>query len=275
VLKLFFIITFSLVTTNAIRGQDVNQTLELANHYQEFGLYETASKYYRRALFFGNDSIKTATYPKIANCLLLSENYAESIFFFGLAANTTLSDSLKFEYTFMRVLAYILLDHHDYAMQNLYGINHQDSDYFTDKYHFYHGIISLNKNEIAKSEQHFIASFSDSTDKQDISNLYRELKVHRPKPATAKFLSIIFPGAGQAYAGDMRGALNSFLLNAGLGTLAVYTAVNYTFLEGASSIMPWLIRYYMGGFGHAQATAIKKQNEKKQQLIQEIILKKK
>ncbi len=273
--KLFFLITFSLATTQAIRAQNIYQTLELAGHYQGLGMHETASKYYRRALFFGDDSIQKASYAKIAECLLLSENYSESIFFYGLAANTATSDSLKTEYTFMRVLAYILIDNDDYALQHLYTINFADSGYFFRKYHFYHGIISLNRNDIAESKQHFITSAADSLEIQHITNLYHDLKVHRPNPATAKTLSIIFPGAGQAYAGDIRGALNSFLLNAGLGTLAVYTALNYSFLEGATSIMPWLIRYYMGGFGHAQATAIQTQREKKQRLIREIILEKK
>ncbi len=263
-----------MLLSQAILGQDITKTLELADHYESLGMHDVATKYYRRALFFGNDSIQTATYPKIAGSQLISGSYAESIFFYGLSANTTQSDSLKTEYYFRRVLASILMGNYDYALQHLYSINHESSQYFTKKYHFYHGIISLNQNDIDASLQHFVSSAADLVERQEIESLFKETKLHRPNPATAKLLSIILPGAGQAYSGNWRGALNSFVLNAGLGTLAVFTAVNYSFLEGATSIMPWLLRYYMGGFGHAETTAIQVQQEKRQRLLQEIILKK-
>jgi tetratricopeptide (TPR) repeat protein len=272
--KLFFTITFKLLVIQAVIGQDIYQTLKLADHYQDIGLHEVAVKYYRRALFFGDDSLQSSTYPKIAESLLLAGKHSESIFFFGLAANTSKSDSLKAEYTFTRVLASVLNNNHNYALQYLYTINYHDSDYLTKKYHFYHGIISLNKNDFIASRHHFLLSAHDTIEKQHIDDLFREAKLHRPNPSTAKLLSIIFPGAGQAYSGDWRGAMNSFLLNAGLGTLALHTAINYSFLEGATSILPWLIRYYMGGFGHAEATAILKQREKQQLLLQNIFIKK-
>lgn len=274
-LKLFFTIIFSILVARLTTGQTITQTLELASHYQDLELHDVAVKYYRRAIFFGGDSIQSATYPKIAESLLLAGKHPESIFFYGLAANTSKSDSLQKEYVFMQVLASILSNNHDQALQHLYTIDHQNSGYFIRKYHFYHGIISLNKNDYNASLQHFITSANDTCETWQIKTLFEEAKLHRPNPATAKLLSIILPGAGQAYSGDWRGAINSFLLNASLGTLAVYTAVNYSFLEGATSIMPWLIRYYMGGFGHAEAAAMQVQREKQQLLLQNIFLLKK
>lgn len=269
--KLYFTIIFNLLFGFSLAGQDIDQTLKMAGHYRELGSYEQAAGAYRRAIFFGNDSIQNATYPLIAECQLQAGQYAESIFFYGLASNTTHSDSLRNEYAFMRVLASLMQDDSSLALQNLYSVNHGGSGYFFKKYHFYHGIVSLSRHDIDVAHNHFLESAGSPDERLRIDSLFRTARLHHPDPLKARRLSYVLPGLGQAYAGDARAALNSFALNAGLGTLAVYTALNYSFWEGAISIVPWLIRYYLGGLRNAETTAIRIRKEKRQSLLQEIL----
>ena len=250
-LKLFFIIIFNLLLLKGLVSQDIYQTLALADHFKQMEMHDLASKYYRRVIFFGNDSIQTITYPKIAESMLFSGNYAESIFFYTLASNTTFSDSLRIEYSFYRVLGNLLMDNFDHARQQLLSISQTNNEYFTRKTHFYHGVLAIKSKDSEGAKCHFILAATDSVQALTVASLFEETNLSRPNPKTAKMLSIFMPGLGQAYSGDTRGALNSFILIAGLGTLSIYTASNYSFFDGALSILPWMTRYYLGGIQHA------------------------
>ena len=70
-------------------------------------------------------------------------------------------------------------------------------------------------------------------------------------PARHVFLSMIFPGAGQFYAGDLKNGFNSLILNAGLLTWFVSYAFTYSTIDAAFTIGPWFYRYYLGGFQRA------------------------
>ena len=269
--KLFFSTVFSLALLQGIAAQDFEQTLGLAGHYHEMGMHELASRHYRRVIFFGNDSIQASVYPRIAESQLLAGNYTESIFFFTLASNTSKSDSLRAEYSFRRVLAYILMEQYDFALQQLYSVPDTSRVYFRRKAHFYHGVIALHKEEEELARQLFCRAARDSIQIRQVEQYFDLARLDRPDPGKARKLSMFFPGLGQAYAGDTRGALNSFLLIGGLGALSFYTAINYSFLEGAVSIMPWLVRYYLGGFQHAETTAMAIRDEKYQELFLEIL----
>lgn len=270
--KQFFTIGFSFFISVGVLSQDISQTLQLADHFRETGLHDMAVSHYRRVIFFGYDSLQAIAFPLIAECQLKSGNHEEAIFFFQLAYNTAPSDSLKNEYILNRVLCYILIDRIEMARQQLYALSDTSGHYFRKKFHFYHGIIDLFSFQPEKAKHHFLLSSGDEAEKERIEFLFTSMRLHHPTPSTAKWLSIFMPGAGQAYAGDMRGAINSFLLNAGLAGLALHTAFNYSFWEGAISIMPWLIRYYMGGHRHAETRALNRQKEKQRELLQLILV---
>ena len=269
--KLFFITGFKLLLTQAVFSQDIVQTMQLAGHYRDQGMYDVAVKYYRRVIFFGDDSMQAACFPAIAECQLLAGNYEESIFFYNLAANTTTDDSLRVEYIFGRVMAALFSGNQYNALQYLYAVPLDKSPRFTRKYHFYHGMISLHMSAHDEARKHFMLSATDTGEAAAIDSLFAAARLHRPDPAKARRLSIFLPGAGQAYAGNSRAALNSFLLNTGLVVLAILTAQQYSFWDGAASVVPWLTRYYMGGYRNAETSAIEKRKTKQNELLQKII----
>jgi hypothetical protein len=270
--KLFFTIAVKCLFLLPVGvGQDIAQTLELAGNYQERGMYEAAARHYRRVIFFGSDSLQAATFPNLAECQIMAGDYQDAVFFYGLAANTAPSDSLKTEYTYMRVLAHLLNDDPGPALQQLLSVPDTENPYFRKKTSFYLGVIHLHRQEGEAARQHFLEAAPDSLARERISGLFDKTRLDHPDPERARRLSMFFPGLGQAYAGDTRGALNSFILVGALGALSVYTAVNYSLLEGFLSVAPWLTRYYLGGSRHAGTTAGNIRTGKHQEVLQEVI----
>lgn len=269
-MKQLFITIFCLISITEGFSQDINQTLQLADRYYKDGQYELAVRYYRRVAFFGDDSTQSRIFPLIAHCYLITGEYKESIFFYDLASNTVTNDSLYNEYAFSRVLCNILQNNFDYALQDLYSISDTNSLYFNRKYHFYMGIICLKSNDFPLSQDHFIRSAKNNLISEQIQKLFKEVNPKKPNPKTAKILSIILPGLGQLYSGDLFNAFNSFTLNTTLVVLAVSVAINYSLADAFLSVLPWLQRYYMGGYTRAELIAENKRKEKYNMLLNQI-----
>lgn len=270
--KQFLTIIFSVFAFNYAAAQEISETLTLANKHFELKQYESAVKLYRRVAFFGNDSLKASVYPLIAKCYLYNSNYQESVFFFELSSNTTTSDSLFNEYAFSRALCHIFLGNFDYALQDVYTINESESLYFTRKYHFFLGVISLKKNEISQSQFHFLCASNSAEQYNNIINAYNEINPNKPDPKTARILSMFVPGLGQLYSGDAFNAANSFALSAALISLMVSVALKYTFIDGVLSVGPWFQRYYSGGYTKAERIAVNRQSEKRDELLSNLYL---
>jgi tetratricopeptide (TPR) repeat protein len=267
VFKLFLTIIFSTTLGLGAIAQDINETLALANSLYGKGQYESAAKLYRRAVFFGNDSLRIKTYPRVASCYLSAGNYQESMFFYELASNTAKNDSLFNEYMLSKVLCHIMLNNLDYALQDLYSVNDGYSEYFGRKYHFYLGIIHLKKNEINESQFHFLCATQTTEHFNLVVDAYNIINPSRPNPSKAGIMSMFLPGLGQLYSGDKFSAANSFALNAGLIALMVYVAVQHTFIDGLLSVGPWFQRYYTGGFSKAERIAEVEQEKKREELL--------
>ena len=71
-------------------------------------------------------------------------------------------------------------------------------------------------------------------------------------------LSLIIPGTGQFYSGDIKAGLNSLLLLSGIFYLGTIVSPS-----GLVLIVPLFIKYYIGGAVHAKQIAERKRNEKK------------
>lgn len=266
----FLLIIFNLILISGVMAQGTDETLTLADKHFDMHQYENAVKLYRRVAFFGDDSLKAYLYPVIARCYLYSGKYQESIFFYQLASNTASSDSLINEYTFSRTLCHILRNELNPALQEIYSVNTGESLYFTRKYHFFLGVISLKKNEISRSQLNFLSASESKDDYDAIIDAYNEANLHNPDPGTARILSIFIPGLGQLYSGDQFNAVNSFLLTGGLAFLMVRMSLQQSILDAAVSIGPWFQRYYTGGFTRAGEIAVSRQEEKRELLLQKL-----
>ena len=245
--------------------------MDLADEQSEWGNLDEAISLYHRVLFF--DSLINYSYEackNLASCYILKKDFVKAREFSRIAGNLSPTDSMSNEMIFQVAYLHLLENDFNYALIDLYGIRDLNSDYFRNKKNFYLGIAFFQQTDYQKSYGYF-AGCLDSTDSRSLKalkNVFDEVAhlEKRYQPKTARILSIILPGAGQLYCGEYKAAINSFLLTAGLALLAVNTAINYTFVDAAVSVLPWFQRYYQGGFENAgKATIIKKERKIKEQ----------
>lgn len=264
----FFIITFvSLICRGALYGQNLDQTQALADKMFGMQQYESALKHYHRVAFFADDSLRGAVFPQMALCYFQTGDFRNSIFYYDLAANSTLNDSLANEYLFARILCFYMLEKYDFARQYLYAFQASESNYFKQRYHFYNAIISMKSGMTDEALISFLELVDEPEAKEAIRKEFSSVNLNRPNPTVATILSILLPGAGQLYAGDFSNAANSFMLNGLLIGLTYLIAINYSVIDATMSTASWLQRYYMGGFTRAGFIAIKRKQEKKEQLL--------
>ena len=267
---LIHIISFFVVFIPLAKSQDIHQTLIYANEQSESGSIDEAIGLYHRVLFF--DSLHIYSFEACKNlvsCYIFKNDYVKAREYSKIAGNYATNDSLRNEMIFQTAYLYLLENDYNYALIELFGINEDGSDYFSRKKDFYLGTAYFQQTDFKKSFDYFVACI-DSTDKQNrdaldenFAEIFHIQKRYNPK--TARTLSMIFPGTGQIYSGDLRGALNSLLLTTGLAFLYINTAINYSFIDATVSVLPWFQRYYQGGFENAgKATVIKKERKIKE-----------
>lgn len=118
--------------------------------------------------------------------------------------------------------------------------------------------------------EHFIGNKPETISLLNVQ-FERVEKAGRINPKTARILSIIIPGAGQFYVGDIKNGINSLLLTGGLAVLSVYVAMTYSILDAFISIIPWYQRYYTGGIKKASIIARNKRDAKRANAYRQII----
>jgi hypothetical protein len=94
-----------------------------------------------------------------------------------------------------------------------------------------------------------------------ISEYFDLKKLHRPSPKIAYWMSVVIPGSGQLYAGDIKNGMNSFVLSIGLAILTYNIAVSKSILDALITAFPWWQRYHIGGYNAAKRIAINKRQE--------------
>ena len=257
-------------------AQNARQTLTLANAQMNLGNINEAIALYQRILFF--DTLKADAYEtckKLAQCYLTKSDYQKTHEFLKMAYNLSPSDSIKQEITFQIVSLYLIEKKINYALIELFGLQNSENEYFLKRKAFYLGVAYYQKGDYEKSCESFIhcLDISDKESINEMNRLFELVKKYNKKynPKTALTLSMIIPGTGQLLNGDIKGAVNSFLLSGGLIFLFLNTAIHYSFLDAGVSVLPWFLRYYQGGYENAEKVALAKRQKKIALQYQKII----
>ena len=214
-MKIFLIISGSFLFLSGLFAQNIEETYLFGNKQAELENYDLAIESYRRVLFFDSNYYSLDVSQKLAFCYLQMGQPDKSLQFLDLASNLTSNDSLENEIFFRKVSIYLQSFNYDYALLELESLNNIPTAYFFQKKEFYYGIIYFQKEDYQKSQNHILNSIDSSYTAQraDINNLFNKIdKLKRYNPNTARILSLIIPGMGQLYAGDIKNSLNSFIL---------------------------------------------------------------
>lgn len=253
-------------------SQSFNETIKFADQQFKNKNYQLAVKEYQRALLFSQGRRTDYLYRQIANAFFVNKQFEQAQYFYELSYKTCSIDSIKNEMSIKKVQCFLLLKKFRKALIELYNLPDNISDYYLNRKHFYLAISYYGLHDFEKSERYFLQIVNDSANKQKISKLLHSKKlISRPNPKTAKILSMISPGLGQIYAGDIKNGLNSSLLIGGLAFLGGSMAVTYSFLDSVLTVIPWFVRYYQGGYTNAYSQAYKKRLKRRQKTFLKIL----
>ena len=84
-------------------------------------------------------------------------------------------------------------------------------------------------------------------------------------------MSMLIPGSGQIYMGNIGNGLNSIILVGGIATATVYIWQVYGIIDALLSTGSWYYRYYTGGYKGARNLAIEKIENKKAQVYNNVL----
>lgn len=262
--NLLYIILFSCCLTVALVGQDIHTVKKFSDELFNQGNYQAALKEYQRVIFFDKQNEYPYLYARIAEIHYRLSDFDNAIRYFELAQQITESDSIKFELTLEKALCYFKLDKYLQALNELYDLPDHSSLYLRDKKNLYLGICHFGLDDYASSLDYFSMLFHDEG-LEEVNRLFSDFEDYRRKyrPGKVELMSMLLPGLGQIYTGQVFNGINSFLLVSGVTVYAVVTAVNYGLIDGLLVLSSWFLRYYSGGYTNARNFAMEKIDSEK------------
>lgn len=271
VLKIFLSVLFSFCFSTGFT-QNPEQTLTFAEEQLNQGNYLPANKALNRLMFFDNG----LEYPEIFELFAYSyfqlNDYNNAWYYYDLAAIRSDKDSLRAEFTFMKVACRLYLKEYHEAMIDLMSFQGHLTENQRWQFNLLAGINSFYLMDYIQSEIHF-RNCADSNSYLMVKSAFSDIKKveKRFNPNKAKVMSIILPGSGQLYAGDLKNGINSFALVFGFIAVGLSVSSSIRFIDAAIIIFPWFQRYYMGGYQKASVITLEKQNAEKNKVLLSLI----
>ncbi|CAN1540028.1 hypothetical protein MCERE19_01706 [Spirosomataceae bacterium] len=265
-------VLFLILITNSLGsfGQSLEQTFGFANELYQQKSYKNAVEAYKRVLYFDSSAVfSKQVFPRIADCLFNLKNYQESADHYDLAYFNTQDTVLKDSYVLKKIACFLILQQYDYAEVELFNLSENLSENLKKDQAFNEAVLRFAKAEFDTSEKIFKTIVSDTA---AVDLLFeKNKKVSKISPKKAKIMSMIVPGLGQLYVGDIKNGLNSFVLTAGLFTLGIRSALINNPLDAAIATLPWFQRYYQGGYKKAELIATAKIQEKRYKIYNQLL----
>jgi len=259
--RLFLPPLLLLLLTSESKSGDIESVIRFGDSLYFNRNYLPALREYQRAYFFANKDLKSSLGKKIADCFFSLENYNSAENYYDSALFYSSEDSLRISLELNSVLCIMMLNNFGNALMKLRDIQMIPFPYLQKKQILYQGICHFGNGEYDKSYNYFQAYLSpeDTIKKSRLKDLFENHKsLKRPYSSLAVALSIVLPGAGQVYSGDIKDGLNSFLLLSGI----VYLGSTFSFPSNLLIIAPLFQRYYAGGIINAKNKADSKRKEK-------------
>jgi len=260
-MKLSGLILISLFLFVKVSGQNFRETLKFADNQFSSGDLTTALKTYQRALFFSEGEENLYIFRQLAQISFIKDDFAGAQEYYGLAYNQAENDSLRNELLFFKATCQIINRQYQFAIIDLLSVNDSALP-VKRRLKFYLGVCYFGLDDFKNAKSCFEYCVNDS-DKQELEMLFSGRKLSSPSPKAARILSMIIPGSGQVYSGDMKAGVNSLLLTSGLIALGINISVKYQLIDAIATVLPWYQRYYMGGIGKAEEIALSRRQARR------------
>ena len=269
--KTLTIIIFSLIA-NVVIAQSIGETWKFANQQFNLGNYTQALVEYQRVAFFDNNSEFNEVYHKIGESFYTLGDYNRAVQNFDIAMRVAQNDSLKTELIFKKVNCLFKQNNYLFALNELLVISDLTSSYLQKKFNLYMGIGYFGIGNYEESQKYFGKTLAiESLPKlSDIFNDFEKFR-KRFKPSKIQTMSMILPGLGQIYTGQIVSGINSIVLIGGIAVVTVYIWQVYSFLDAALSMGSWYYRYFSGGYQNAEIHAIEKIEHEKEKVYHHIL----
>jgi tetratricopeptide (TPR) repeat protein len=272
-LKRFFFLCWISVA-GVLPAQTVDQTLQFAREQTANGHTELAIKTWQRVLFFSGDRYRDECQRQLAALHTQTGDYARAIYYCDLLYQNAQNDSLRYEALFSKTGLLMLQNEYKKALLELLSLPKSLPEPWMNRKRLYLGAAHFGIQDFDAAREDLLPFFAaeDQEGRREFERLMRQAeRAARKNPKTARWLSTFLPGAGQFYAGDIKNGLNSLLLNALLGYFFVNTAIQFSVVDAAASISPWLFRYYGGGIKRAGEIVQRKKEQRLRKIFGKIL----
>lgn len=272
-LKKSLIIISIIFNVLTLRSADtLDSLLAFADKEYFSGHYESAVKEYLRIGFF-KDFSDPEIQLRLANSYYRMGDWGTARRYYDQVSRLTDQDSVLIQSKLSKISSLVSETKYKQALVDLFNIN----DTIYTKYHYQidmlFGICYFGLEDFDKSRSYFKLAVGENTQAQHkIDSIFDSKKAfHRPIPALAYTLSIIVPGLGQIYCGNVSEGLNSLFLTESLLLLGVIVSYNYSIIDAIVSVLPWYQRYYMGGLNNTAELVEKKRQKNRSEAYREVL----
>lgn len=256
---------------SALPAQDISETLFAGRQQYTLENYKAARFSFERVLYFGQNENQVQALDYLGRISFAENNPVQAASFYGRAASVTDDPGFRYWCILRKSAGLINTGQHRLALSDLYGLDDTQTDSLVRYRQFLTGVALFSDKNFSASHDAFRKALS-SEEHLLLDSLFACLwEIKHPNPRTAKLLSIVFPGAGQFYAGDIKNGINSLLLTGGFVALGINAMLQYGLLDAAVAIIPWLQRYYMGGYQRAERIAADRLRYKQDRIYQQIL----
>lgn len=269
------LILFILITRISF-SQDLKQSFDFANELFANKDYLGASITYRRVIYFDKTEVyRKDCYKNIADCLYETQQYEEAADYYELAFFQQKTDSAKAEVIFRKMSCYLIQNNFEYAEIELLNLPSKLNAEQAKRKIFYTGVLnfSVEKYDLAKAQFLSLVDSTNTDSRKKIEQLFiKNEKINKLNPRAARIMSMILPGLGQFYAGDIKNGMNSIILTVGIATWGIVSAVKSTSpFDILVTAAPWFQRYYMGGYKKAEQIAINEKTKRRSKVYNQIL----
>lgn len=261
---IYLVLIFNLLHSCSVYAQDVAAVFSLAEQQKTEGNYSASLKLFQRVSFFGEGYKTTECLLNTADAYFNLNDFNLANEFYELAYFSTSNDSLRNQIALSKAAIFIYDKKYLEALQELFSTTDDESIKRIKNIYLATTYYGLNKFEECKTT--LLELETDSVTRLQLIKLIdRAERAQKRNPKTAKILSMIIPGLGQFYAGDIKNGINSLLITSAFFYLTVNTSIQYSMLE-ATSVLPWFSRYYMGGYKRAETITINRIEARQQEI---------